>query len=99
MNDRLTDAELDELEAMILDATPGEWEAVLNEDPRGQPVPYYRSLICMVEHNPEGYLAVVAKNNQTVSRNEWIANTKLIAESRNTISRLIAEVREARKRK
>lgn len=71
----------------------------MHNDPRGQPVPYYQSLICTVEHSPDRYLAIVAKNGQTVSRNEWVANALLIAESHNTIQRLIAEVREARKRR
>lgn len=57
--------------------TPGEWEAVLNDDPRGQPVAYYRGLICTVEHGGR-YLAVVAKIGCALPA-QWEANARLIA--------------------
>lgn len=59
--------------------TPGPWEAIQNDDPRGQPVAHYRGLVCTVEHSPDRYLAVVAENVEHVSREEWPHNARLIA--------------------
>lgn len=70
--------------------TEGPWEAVLNDDPRGQPVPYYRGLICTVEYGNR-HLAVVAKSG-VVSSAEWEANTHLIAaapQMRDALERLL----------
>lgn len=59
-------------------ATSGPWEAILSDDPRGQPQVMYRGLICTVEHSPDGYKAVVS-DGRTVQPNEWEANARLIA--------------------
>jgi hypothetical protein len=59
--------------------TPGPWEAVLNDDPRGQPSPMYRSTICTVEHSGERCLTVVQQDGLTSSRWQWVANARLIA--------------------
>lgn len=61
-----------------MSATPGPWEAVLKDDPRGQPVCYYRGLIALVENR----LSVVLGPGhayETVPEEEWEANAKLIA--------------------
>lgn len=57
--------------------TPGPWEHIAADDPRGQPVPYYRGLICLISTDP--YQAVVAKVWDTVEVEEWPANAALIA--------------------
>jgi hypothetical protein len=54
--------------------TPGPWEAVLADDPRGQPVPYYRGLVALVESR----VSVVAKCGY-VPKENWEANARLIA--------------------
>ena len=71
--------------------TKGPWEAVMHDDPRGQPVPYYRALICTVEHSPDRYLAVVQMNGQHVSREQWQSNARLIAAAPD----LLAELKDA----
>ena len=58
--------------------TPGPWEAILDNDPRGQPSPMYRGLVALVERSPERTLGVVAKNHD-VTKDNWAANAKLIA--------------------
>ena len=58
--------------------SPGPWEAILDDDPRGQPSPMYRGLIALVERSPERTLGVVAKNHDA-ARDHWAANAKLIA--------------------
>lgn len=59
--------------------TPGPWEAIQNDDPRGQPVPYYRALIAVLQQAPERYLSVVAKNDGYVMAEQWPHNARLIA--------------------
>ena len=57
--------------------TPGPWEAVLDEDPRGQPTGMYRGLVAICEKG-ERYLAVVAACGE-VDRSQWVDNCRLIA--------------------
>lgn len=57
--------------------TPGPWEAVLSDDPRGQPVPHYRALIALVSQSP--HLSIVAAQRDTVPRQEWEGNARIIA--------------------
>jgi hypothetical protein len=68
--------------------TQGTWDAVLNDDPRGQPVPYYSGLICTVEHG-ERYLAVVS-DGRRVSTDEWEPNARLIAAAPDLLAALKA---------
>ena len=55
--------------------TEGPWKAVMKGE---QPVPYYKRLICLVE-NGEEYKAVIAEKSEVCSRDEWEANTRLVA--------------------
>lgn len=63
--------------------TPGPWEAVLENDPRGQPVCYYRAIIGLMAMTgsglKDGYLSVIASNERLVKRDELEPNAKLIA--------------------
>lgn len=56
--------------------TPGPWEAVLPNDPRGQPVPYYCGLVSLVSHDPS--ISIVASDGY-VESGAWEANARLIA--------------------
>lgn len=58
--------------------TPGPWSAVLDDDPRGQPVPYYRGLVALVSMTPGNCVSVVS-DGRTVSPDEWKANAVLLA--------------------
>ena len=80
-----TAAKLKELEAK---ATPAPWEHVSKSDPRGQPSPFYRALICLISTDPPE--AVVAKIADTVEVEEWPANAALLAESRNALPAFLA---------
>lgn len=74
--------------------TPGPWEAVLPDDVRGQPVPYYRGLICCVSHEePTGMLAVVTKDGSSVPKADWEANARLIAAAPDMLEALKEVVR------
>jgi hypothetical protein len=64
--------------------TPGPWEAVLADDPRGQPVPYYRGLVALVENR----LSVVAKCGYA-PKEHWEANASLIAAAPDMLTALI----------
>ena len=59
--------------------TPGPWELVVENDPRGQPSPMYRGLIAFVESSPDRRLAIVDPIGNTVSHEDWLANARLIA--------------------
>jgi hypothetical protein len=84
------------LRRLLEKATPRPWEAVTQDDPRGQPSVMYRSLICTVEHAPERYLAVVQEDGLTVSRDQWPANARLIPAAVNALPALLAEVERRR---
>ncbi|MFW5988293.1 MAG: hypothetical protein ACOCQA_02510 [bacterium] len=58
--------------------TPGPWKPVIGKD---QPVPYYKRLICLVESDGQNRKAVVVERDvaETVSKDEWKANTRLLA--------------------
>jgi len=56
--------------------TPGPWELVTDDDPRGQPQGAYRSLVAFVSREPP--LAIVA-NVERVDPAAWKANARLIA--------------------
>lgn len=81
------------LEQLARAATPGRWEAVLEDDPRGQPVPYYRALVAVLAQGDQR-LSVVATDVETVPVEQWRANTEFIAAaSPETVLRLIAAMR------
>lgn len=69
--------------------TPTPWEVVRRDDPRGQPVPYYRGLICTVEHSPDRYIAIVTKDGRSVTREEWPNNAELIVLAVNSHATLV----------
>lgn len=60
-----------------MNALKREWEAILPDDPRGQPVAYYPGLVCFVSTGP--VLAVVVKDGEDVDSSEWQAVTLAIA--------------------
>lgn len=85
MSDRLTDAELDELERKAKAATPGPWAthpvlAQIDAFAAGLPLP-----VCQMLWPTEQRSEV-----------ETEANSEFIVASRNTIQRLISEIRERR---
>lgn len=53
------------------------WEVVTEDDPRGQPSPMYRGLVCLVSCSPS--IAVVTADGSTVEKSEWEAVARLIA--------------------
>lgn len=57
--------------------TPGPWQAVFADDPRGQPVPYYSGLVCLIAEGDQR-ISVVAQGGSCTAE-EWAANAKLIA--------------------
>lgn len=59
-------------------ATGGRWEAVSENDPRGQPVPYYLGVIALLQKGPEGTLALVT-DGRACSPDEWANNAAFIA--------------------
>ena len=91
-----TDDRLGEIEKRLEAATGGEWDAVLPGDPRGQPVPYYRGLVCLVEHSSPGSIAVVTKDGRTVPKAEWEANAAFIAHAPEDIRYLLSALKAAR---
>ena len=84
---------IEEIEARIAAATPGPWEAVTDDDPRGQPVPYYRGLVALIERNTGRALSVVLKDGRTVPACDWQANAQLIAHAPADLALLAAIVR------
>ena len=63
--------------------TSGPWEAVMPEDPRGQPAPFYSGLVALVSMDPPiginaKSVAVVAGGGYA-SEEQWRANARLIA--------------------
>ena len=63
--------DIDALERLEREATPGEWDAVLENDPRGQPVAYYRAIIGLLANKDDGgYLSVVASDDRRVGSDE-----------------------------
>ena len=61
-----------------LKATPGPWEAVTKDDPRGQPVGYYPGLVAIISGEP--HLSVVASpEGRETSPEEWGPNAHLIS--------------------
>jgi hypothetical protein len=67
--------------------TPGQWDAILRDDPRGQPQGAYRGLICILQCGPEGNIAVVS-DGRTTTPKEWEANAILIAASPDLLEQL-----------
>lgn len=57
--------------------TPGPWQLVVNSDPRGQPSPFYRGIIALVEKG-DRHLTVVSDGRE-VPLEEWEPNGRLIA--------------------
>ncbi|MGA9884084.1 MAG: hypothetical protein WBQ34_10225 [Candidatus Acidiferrales bacterium] len=80
--------------ALAEKATP-EWEVVLHDDPRGQPVPFYVGLIATFEYCGR-YIAVVAKGGY-VPKEQWEANARYAAAAANAVPKLIAENERLRK--
>lgn len=79
---------LEEIEAA---RTPGDWEAVLPGDARGQPVPYYPGVVALVSHSPQ--ITIVTRARSTRPE-EWPANAQLIAMAP-LLARLVRSVAEA----
>ena len=59
--------------------TKGPWSLVVNDDPRGQPSPFYRGIIALVEKG-DRHLTVVSDGRE-VPLEEWEPNGRLIAAS------------------
>ena len=57
--------------------TSGPWQLVVNDDPRGQPSPFYRGIIALVEKG-DRHITVVS-DGRTVEIEEWEPNGRLIA--------------------
>jgi len=57
--------------------TPGPWEAVFENDERGQPQVIYRGLVCLISHGDRRISVVTDGRN--CSTDEWEANARLIA--------------------
>src|SRR6185503_10306592 len=55
------------------------WEAILRDDPRGQPQGAYHGLICILQCSPDGNIAVVTGNGSYSMPREWDSNACLIA--------------------
>lgn len=75
----LTKEQVAEIRVRAKQVNIGEWEAVLNDDPRGQPVPYYRGLVCFVENSPDRHIAVVSKDGGTITKEQWPVIAELVA--------------------
>jgi hypothetical protein len=61
--------------------TPGPWDAVLDNDPRGQPSCMYRGLIAMVERGDRTLAVVLGSGHQyeNVPQEQWEPNARAIA--------------------
>lgn len=66
--------------------TAGPWSAVFETAPRGQPVPYYRGLVCILADG-DHRLSVVADNGPCAPE-QWQANAALIASAPDLLSAL-----------
>lgn len=82
---------LEEIEAA---RTPGGWEAVLEGDPRGQPVMYYRGLVALIAHDGTARTLAVVSDGRAVPKSQWEANARLIAMAP-LLARLVRSVAEA----
>jgi hypothetical protein len=58
--------------------TPGPWEAVLKDDPREQPAPYYCGLVCLITGGGRGERISVVTDGWCPPE-EWEDNARLIA--------------------
>lgn len=89
---------LEELEKLAKEATPGPWEDVQADDPRGQPVPYYPKIVALLEHNPDSHLSVISQRNIEDLQRECPANAAFIAahnpERMQRIYQLLRECRD-----
>lgn len=84
--------DLDKLEALHREATPGEWRAVIEGT---QPVCYYRALVCFSANTADGgYVSVVTDDHLGVREHQ--ANALFVAAVHEMVPGLIAELREAR---
>jgi len=82
------------LRALADAATPAPWQAVLENDPRGQPVAYYRALIgLMANRDGGGYLSVVAGDEHRASE-DVAENAAFIAAAREAVPALCDRVEE-----
>lgn len=81
---------LDEIEAA---RTPGDWEAVLEGDPLGQPVPYYRGLVALIARDGTARTLAVVSDGRAVPKSQWEANARLIAMAP-LLARLVRSVAE-----
>lgn len=88
--------DLAKLEEVARAATEGPWEAVLAADPRGQPVPYYAGLVCLIQDGgPAERVSVVTGDGRFVPSRAWQANALHIATfDPPTVLALIARLRE-----
>lgn len=86
MTDRLSDADLDRLDALAEGATPGPWEDRTDD----------LTDVVMVVHDCE-YVDIVAELGDKAT-DRVLANAELVAAVRNALPVLVAEVRAARER-
>ncbi len=70
--------------------TPGPWSLVVNSDPRGQPSPFYRGTVALIEKG-DRHITVVS-DGRTVELEEWEPNGHIIAAA----PELLAELKDAR---
>jgi len=85
---------VEELERLAKEATPGEWEAILPGDDRGQPACTYRGLISLMSTDPA--VAVVAKSGLS-DPNSWQGNAALIVSLRNNLPAILSAMRRVEK--
>ena len=100
----LTPDDAETLEGRLVEldakATPRPWSAILRNDQRGQPVPYYRNLVGIIslEESPDGRITVVAESEARTTPMRREADAQLIAEGRNAIPLLLDFIRASRER-
>lgn len=83
----------EDVKKRLAGATPGEWSAILPDDPRGQPSGMYCGLVALVSASDKP-LAVVT-DGRDCDPDEWQANTVLIAHAPGDLQRLLDLVEKA----
>jgi hypothetical protein len=93
----LTDAELAELDGLECRATDPPWEAIRQQDPRGQPSPIYRGLVALFAYSAgPGTIAITQRDGLDVSADSWMINAELMASARNSLRSLLDEIKASR---
>jgi hypothetical protein len=97
MTPPLTDAELAELDGLECRATDSPWEAIRQQDPRGQPSPIYRGLVALFAYSAgPGTIAITQRDGLDVSADSWMINAELMAAARNALRSLLDEIKASR---